>query len=210
MMYKFSGRLYLARVPEIATYSREELKMFGNPGNYLDGKLDKGSTFSNMATVMLNIETMVDYYSNGYPINVIQREDVNSIYKELEEYLRDTNPLYANTLHKVKRDELRIDEIDKFAEEIFNINRQSIVRGIIGDHSAVMDIGFTPMSAHIPQIHHTRPDNGTRASVLSMYDVIPDQAPVVATTYLTEYSPEIDFDKIKRTSVPRGFTLHDD
>lgn len=208
-MYKFSGRLYLARVPEIATYSREELKMFGTPSNYLDGKLDKGSTFSNMTTVMINIETMVEYYSNGYPISVINHEDVNSIYKELEEYLKSTNPLYFNSIHKVKRDELKIDEIDKFAEEIFNINRQTIISNIIGEHNSAMDIGFTPMSIGGPQTHHTIQDNNTRTSILSRYDVVPDVAPVAPTTYLTEYSPEIDFDKIKRTS-PRGFTLQNE
>lgn len=211
-MYKFNPKLYLTRVPDIASYSSQELKMFGSPGVFENGKYKKEALLANMTTVMINIETMIQYYSNGYPLSVVNPNDVKEIHEELEMYLRDTNPIYSNSLHKVKRDELLLDEIDKFAEEMFSLNRNTIVGGIISARDNAFSIGFTPFQVQRP-IQPTVETYERSTSVLSAYGGVEVSQPTTEmsnNTYLTEFAPEIDISSVRRTPIPRGVILRDD
>ena len=91
-----------------------------------------------MSDVMLPLYRIVEIYNNGYPITLKKREDVSKIYEILENYLDKIEQYKRSTVHKPKYDETALQIVDRFANEIFNLNK-----GEIGLAAVTLQNGFS-------------------------------------------------------------------
>jgi len=122
---KLPDELYSVRVPTICTYDPEELEVMGLPVlENTEGK--KFDTSMEMAQVMLPLSKIIDIYMMGAPIRLTDSDQIDTLYRILDDYVtnRGTGYVVLNATTYVEDREL---EIDKFASEIFNINRTDIV-----------------------------------------------------------------------------------
>lgn len=125
---KFPRTLYKVRVPKIALYSPEELEYYGMPVTVINEGQRIQKYNNEESECYLNITQMIEVYRKGYRIQLLFQDDLVEIYKILEEYLRETQEGIENLNRR--GEEVTMDylsDIDRFAAEIFGLNRYEIV-----------------------------------------------------------------------------------
>jgi len=185
MYHKLPPNLFKVKVPILATYDEVELELYGVSLTTVDGDIKKNS-YLEMTTVMINLDRIINIYIQGYPISIVNQNDSSTIYKILEDYLLgiDHNESYSPNRIAVKDD--RLEEIDKFANEIFGLNRNTIIKNSVNVNNG-FDLGFKAMNS-IPL--NTRVNSGEKVGLLAAYED-------------NNSLPEVDYDAIKRRSLYR-------
>ena len=122
--------LFMVKVPIVATYEEREITTFGLPvsidqtdGVYMD-------TYKELTTVMLPISRIIDIYISGYPIHIVNKDDIIKIYEIIDEYMNGTNQNSMVSINREIVEEDRMDDIVRFAKEILNINRETITNDV--------------------------------------------------------------------------------
>lgn len=211
---ELSRKLYKVNVPIIATYSEEELEVYGVGLDLRDGETVKES-YESMTRVMINIDKMIDIYLQGYPITILDQNESAEIYKELERYLTGVNHTQDYSPNRMRVKDERLEEVDKFAAEIFGFNRNTIVKSNVSTAGG-FDLGAHLMNGHRP-LHSVRHDNEPvrKMGLLGAYennDEYEEPKPSVdrTETFINHRMPEIDVSKIKRRSLYRERSSLDD
>jgi len=192
---KLPSRLFKVRIPLLATYSEAEINSIGVPLEVRDGKTDYNRT-EELTTVMINLNNIIDKYIAGYPIYLVDRNESAEIYKILENYIKGKDDEQEFSINRLAGKDDRLDEIDRFAEEMFGLNRHTIVTGNISGNSGY-DLGFNLMSFQQPTVSNI-PSKAT--GVMAGYDQ-PIEDNNVNTTYFNNTAPVVDVNKLKRTSL---------
>lgn len=127
-------KLFAVRVPIICTYTPQELDIIGIPltVDNDDGRVIDRKPYNNLTTCMLPLTKLVDIYDEGYPIYLVNSEDSVIVYEMLEEYL--SGVVYAqsvNMLNMERIEETRLESIEKFANEMFGLNKGDIIKKVI-------------------------------------------------------------------------------
>ena len=120
---KLNKKLILVRVPQVALYSEEELKLLGIPIDVIDGKEDKKSV-TQYTTVMLPLSKILDIYSNGFTIRIVNSDEIPAI----AEFLTEVLSLLEYSLN-VSDTELK-DKIKMFLDGVIELNKDYIVNKI--------------------------------------------------------------------------------
>lgn len=168
-------KLYDVVVPDIATYTDEDLKLRGLVLNYdMYGK-PIYSTYENYVNVMLPLTKIIDIYIKGYEIRIVKEADVTEIYNFLESYLIDSTEAADNpfSIHPTMPKDKRLFDIEKFAAEVFGINKTTIVKSSV-DMSSGFDLGLGNISYVTPQQskqHMAKDPNKTEVVKVSPVDV---------------------------------------
>ena len=155
--------VFKVRVPIIATYTEQEIEIYGIPldVNNTNGRPDKES-YQNMTIAMLNLDRIIDIYIQGYPIYLVDQSQKDLMFKILEEYIYVNNNDVRTSLNQnVVKDE-RLYEIDKFVNEMFNNNKESIVKGMVNQNNGyAINMGLMPTPGTVVQqpMHLTEEDN---------------------------------------------------
>lgn len=185
MYHKLPPNLFKVKVPILATYDEVELELYGVSLTTVDGDIKKNS-YLEMTTVMINLDRIINIYIQGYPISIVNQNDSSTIYKILEDYLLgiDHNESYSPNRIAIKDD--RLEEIDKFANEIFGLNRNTIIKNSVNVNNG-FDLGFKAMNS-TPL--NTRVNSGEKVGLLAAYED-------------NNSLPEVDYDAIKRRSLYR-------
>jgi len=193
-------KLYNVRVPIVFTYSEEELDIVGLP--MLEHTTGRKEYIDDQLTlVMLPLTRIIDIYSHGAPIYLVDRDAVVEIYKALEDYLHESNTVTPDLNAPMHEDNRDID-IDRFASELFGINRNSIVNSMYNRKSG-FDIGIHKMA--IPSIANRKTTKGRRrVSVMDSYNkenpsTTPTSQPLVDDVYLTHNTNVVDPSTVTRT-----------
>lgn len=122
------SKLFKVRVPMIATYSPEEIKLLGMNVNVVNGQADMGSIYT-PTLVHLPLDRIIDIYMEGYrPITLVDRQELEEVYTILDNYVRglaSTNNFVINMPGIVEE---RLYDIERFAAEIFKNNKIAILR----------------------------------------------------------------------------------
>jgi len=197
---KLPDTLFTVKVPTIYTYSEAEMNSMGLPMRQsVDGRDTVDA--QEISRVMLPLTRIIDIYSNGGKISLVNPDEVTTIYKILEDYLRDYNPITPE-LNSTSYDESRDIDIDRFASEMFDLNRRDIVSNTINKKSG-FDIGIHKMG--IGRINRNNASiNSRRPSVTEAYM---DQNPLnsnntsISDVYITHNDSIVDPDKVVRKSV---------
>ena len=169
--------LFLVRVPVIATYSEHEMSTLGLPVNIINGQPDM-KTYNTMTPVYLKLDRIIDIYINGYPIRLVNHEDLDKIYAILDSYVRGLNENNNYELNMVGIVEERLYDIERFAAEIFDINKLALLKKIINfrnGYDAKVDImpvqqvnsmgyGFSSGGYYTPVSEYNYTDPGTHMS----------------------------------------------
>lgn len=127
--------LILVRVPMVCTYSEMELEEFGLRTDYIKEHLhtDKNDTmlmrndtnvpYLDMTTCMLPIEKLLEIYSDGYPIEVINTSDVKRIFDILNRAYEEMN--------KFNKKDLNHFIIERFLDDIIANNTGELVKNAV-------------------------------------------------------------------------------
>lgn len=207
--------LFLVRIPIICTYTDEEIDLFGLPLTTDNMGNEFKDTYKDLTTVMINIDKMINVFIQGYPIHIVNKEDSVAIFNILEDYLAGTvnNPIaFINQVHT---EEDRLPEIERFAQEMFGLNKSTIVNKIMKDNATD---GFslggldlmpmkTPEQVLQEQIRNT---NGIRSVTLDSSPVKKievKQMPMQHTAY--PYVPEPKIENNNQNSVKSYAYLYD-
>lgn len=197
-------KLYLVSVPVVATYTEEEIALFGVPLDYTPGT-KKGSTdyLSDMTKSMMNIDRMIDTYMNGFPISVVNNEDVAEIYTILEKYLHIHVNKIQHSVNSRLNNEERLKEIDNFLTEIFDYNRVSITKELFTTNQGGYGIGINAMNmdgtyGQPGAIPDTTFKLGGRTTSISEAYRTPAEPTTNNTTYIQPNLPNIDINSVKR------------
>jgi len=155
--------VFKVRVPIIATYTEQEIELYGVPldSNNTNGKTDKES-YQNMTIVMINLDRIINIYIQGYPIYLVDQTKRDIMFKILEEYIYVNNNDVRTSLNQnIVKDE-RLYEIDKFVNEMFGNNKESIVKGMVSQSNGyAINMGLIPTPGSVVQqpMHLTEADN---------------------------------------------------
>lgn len=201
------NKLYRVRVPEIATYSDAEIEILGLPLTIMNGD-DRKHHYKETVSVMLPLTRLVDIYTSGYSIEIIDRNDITEIYNTLERYLNNSLETANYSPNRAAVIEDRHEEIEKMLEEMFGYNRKTIVKDTLKNHTSFGKLNISMYHDNFkPVVTDNKPANA--AAGYGIYD----NEPVVAeqTTYIDQYKnlPNIDIDKVERISRRRGVSIRD-
>lgn len=142
------SKLFLVRVPAIATFTDFDIQERGIPISYLqnDIKDDKYGDlqhvrvnydmgFTELSTVMLPLIKIIDIYRNGYPIYVVNKQDATEMFNILDEYIMSfkQKPTSLNAVREKPLDLLY--DIDKFVTEILGFHNKAITADIEKENS---------------------------------------------------------------------------
>lgn len=159
-------KLFKVRVPVLATYSKEELELLGIPlsiikegdGEDVTVRYDKNS-YRELVTVSLPLSKIIDIYCDGMRIQVVDHKDTLEIFRLLENYIAgiESTPHMLNMENKVPDE--RLENIKKFAQDIYAMNVGRIHKGITIDmenNPFRSSIGFMPR-VDKPKVVHLQP-----------------------------------------------------
>ena len=203
--------LFRFKIPAIATYSPEEISMYGMNVTVVNGKPDMSSLYQ-LTPVSLPLD---------------------KIYNILDEYVRGLNLRDNRVLNMPGVVEERLYDIERFAGEIFDNNKMAILRKAIrfdhgydakvntvnpfplynntntsmdnGGYSSHMD-GYSTVLSN-PNLNNpytyqssnnTNVDNGDPNSVLNAFRVNPNKEQVSSIVYINSNMPQMDFDSLYR------------
>lgn len=201
--------LFLCRIPIIATYSEEEAVIFGLPLDSINGHYND-KTYTKMTNVMISIDKMINLYSMGYPITIINYKDSKEIFTILDTYLNNQVNKIQMSINQPIKEDSRLNEIDKFLTEMFDFNRKTIVAGMINTNTG-FDLGLGLMGG----------SNGVTNAPLQL-DATNDSKPSIAAAYTHSDKPNdniyiqpnqlrIDMDTVKRERIvkPKSGTINE-
>jgi hypothetical protein len=194
MSYKYNrlpDTLFNVSVPLISTYSEEEMVIMGVPiAEHSNGRtacIDEA-----MTNVMLPITKIIDIYSTGAKIELPNTAQVTEIYKILERYLSESNSVTPE-LNAPGHVDDRDADIDRFADEMFNLNRSDIVNNTVNQKSG-FDIGINKLA-----IPSANPRIRRRMSVMEAYaSENPAVKSNIDSVYLTSLDNTVDPDSVVR------------
>lgn len=116
---KIFSTLYKVYIPDQLTLSPDYLKIFGThvTGNKeVDDMLSKNTTL-----VMVDVITILDYYEQGFLVEIPSREDMIQIHKDIEGYLGEWREHIRhdinNTVHENKQ---MLLSLEKLSKDIYN------------------------------------------------------------------------------------------
>lgn len=203
---KLPDRLFKVRVPIMATYTEEELELFGMPLEKNNGKVNNKS-FLEMTVVMITLSRMIDIYMQGYPISIINQQESAEIYKILEDYLSGVNNTQTYSPNQITIKDDRLEEIDKFANEIFGFNRHTIVKSSMNvNHGYDLGFGLLNFNTPVRQIY----TETKKVGILAGYEETIEDSKDINYSYINNTLPNVDVDKIKRRNLYRsGHNLDD-
>lgn len=184
-----TSKLFKVRIPVMYTYTQFELEVMGTRVNSRDNEHyntnEQISDMSNLVTVMINLDKILDIYINGGKILICDENDVETIYQTLENYLQTVNRQVTRSLNSKIVKENRIDDIDRFLTEMFGYNRKNILTNVISKSGYELNINL--FNSQISNQQHA----ATVAAYNNQYD---------NTTYINNNLPDVDIDKVDRLS----------
>jgi len=190
---KLPDTLFRVRVPLMATYTELELEVMGTPIQE-DSKGVTTEIDYQMTNVMLPLSRIIDIYSMGMRIMLVDSSEVSIIFNILEEYLSDTSSFGSNFNMETHEEERDVD-IDRFADEIFNLNRNNIANNTFNKRSG-FDIGISKLA--IPNISSkpvVKGRMGVTSSYLEQNTLVPNDT---SDVYLTHNESRIEPDSVIR------------
>ena len=195
---KFNNKLFQVLVPKIALYTPEEIRVYGFNGQSMDSVAKRDNQYD-LSNCMIPAVKMLEIYSNGYSIRLVNSSDLNSLYKVLEGYLQYKYNVSNMSIHRVKYDESELRSLDEFINEIFGYNKTSIVKNIIDIKNGFsLGLGFAPDKQLKQSVHL---DNAPISKTTeSRYGKISEKLIRQQSSNISN-SPVIDFSNIKRNSV---------
>lgn len=114
--------IYTVKVPLLATL--DEYDMLSGELPYKEGTDGtKISQHNDMCIVGITIDKMLNIYSNGFPIRVLNKEDLFDIYNNLKRYLLDADKDDLISINKRAHEDERMPDIKRFIQEIFDNNK---------------------------------------------------------------------------------------
>lgn len=188
---------YLVVVPTIMTYTAAEIELIGIPAEMIDGVHNK-KQYSETTKCVLPLKRILEIYSYGFKISVVNSEDITTIYNVLSDYATRVTTNSLRTLNREPIDVAEIEMIDNFLAEVFDLNRHSIVKNnapsksgfSVGNGMGVKGMGFAPYSQDTiddtPIVRGRYDDLGTYTkqpipNYYQMYDNVPDIDPTKVT-----------------------------
>lgn len=124
LMFK---KTYRARMPIISTYSEHELDVIGIPMHEYDEGNNKNAQYD-LVTVRITIVDMVEKYSYGIPVRIVDYEEMLEIYNVIQRHLRAWSDFTVTSLNQAHTD---VDEdlivLNDFANEIYGHNKKGII-----------------------------------------------------------------------------------
>lgn len=131
MLKPLSDDIYKVRVPVLATLTPIDLH-FGIRVNM--GRDERGRNFNDKGknhewtTTWLKLEKLIEIFDNGFPIRLVNQEDVVSIYNELERYVSDMGRLEEISINGRALYDDRVNVIARFVNEIYGHNQARLLK----------------------------------------------------------------------------------
>ncbi len=130
---------YMVRVPVLATRSEMDIQLFGfvytgNPD------IDKGH-LDEYVTVMWTINHMIEKYKKGFPIKIVNRDDVKKIYEAITRHLNEWKNYRENSVNILKIPFDDLVELDNFAQLIYDTVKEEVLP-IESDSTSFVDDYF--------------------------------------------------------------------
>ncbi len=204
----FREKLYTIRVPMVATYSEEEMDLFGIPQDETENEYEEmvqKDVSLELVTIMTTIDKMIDMFSLGYPIRLMGNH-VTEVFKIMETYLSGRNDDEHFSLNRLTTPDTRLKEIDAFASGMFDLNKMRIVKDTTNARNG-FDLSIDRMTAGFDglttQTRNPLKQNKTRGILASYQDNSLDlvqEETDITRSYLINRQPEINMDKIIRES----------
>lgn len=127
IMSSVRDTLFKVSVPVLATYSDAEIEYYGIP---LNENLANGNhgikDVLNMTTVYLPIDRLIDIYSNGYPILLLELNKIALFYNTLSDYAYLVKNNVSTGINHRRLLDNRLDSISSFANEVYQNNKRGI------------------------------------------------------------------------------------
>jgi hypothetical protein len=117
------------KVPRIALYTEEEIKLLGVPTSQINDNIDKND-LTRLDTVMLSVYELLDIADNGFGINILNPEMIPKIVELLDEALEGLK-------YSIEEVELK-DKIKNFMKKVLDVNREYVEKKML---ESVEDIG---------------------------------------------------------------------
>jgi hypothetical protein len=111
--------LYTVDIPDKVTHNRDYLRKFGT---YSTGYADMDKTLQNsFTTVRIPIIKILEYFLSGVEIRIKSRQDLNSIYKSINNYLQEWKDYIKYNINTDEREykELLVS-LDKLSKYIYD------------------------------------------------------------------------------------------
>ena len=199
--------LFRFKIPAIATYSPEEISMYGMNVTVINGKPDMSSLYQ-LTPVSLPLDKIIDIYLNGYrPILLMDNDDIDKIYNILDEYVRGLNLRGNRVLNMPGVVEDRLYDIERFAGEIFDNNKMAILRKAIrfdhGYDAKVNTVNPFPLYNNT----NTSMDNGGYSSHMDGYSTVLSN-PNLNNPYTYQSSNNTNVDNGDPNSVLNAFRVN--
>ena len=120
-------RKYKVRVPYIAIYSQREVDTYGTPLDITDGIADMDTDINVMTNSYLDIDRLIDIYSNGWQIVLVNRDDLVTITGEIEDYIELLTKRQHVGVNRQPLEDDRLEDIITFYEEICDGNMEHLI-----------------------------------------------------------------------------------
>jgi len=210
--------LFMVRIPIVATYTEEEAMIYGLPAD-TEGTKTNVNAYQEMTNAMINVNKMIELYSIGYPINIVNPKDSIEVFNILDRYLNThVNKIQRSINQPLEKDE-RLEEIDRFLTEMFDFNRHTIAKSMIKPSNGY-DLGIQLMATGPTQrtgVTEQQPHKpGRSMGITAGYNnpVGSIDAPVEEVTsnsiYRQPNQVNVDLSKVNRRSVLKpGRTIPD-
>lgn len=147
ILYRIFHKVYLVKIPEDSQLSVEEQKIIGTPiCGILEYDRDRSNRF---VKVMLKLSVIIEKYSEGISIRLINRSDMVEIYQTLQSHLeRWGNELQYGLNHGLAplRD---LANMEKFADSLYKVVRYEL------DHTLPTNPLFSTMNLCLPKRNRT-------------------------------------------------------
>ena len=113
--------IYTVKVPLLATL--DEYDMLSGELPYKEGTDgNRIQQHHDMTIVGMSIDRMLEVYSNGFPIRIMNKSDLFEIYNTLKRYYLDADKDNLLSINQRAHDDERIPDIKKFLQEILSNN----------------------------------------------------------------------------------------
>ena len=161
---KLSNRLFKVRVPIMATYTDEEIEVFGMPVDH-DNFEDKTSdVYAELVTVMLSLDKLIDIYSEGYPIHLVETDSLGVIYDILKEYINSGTGV-AMVPNQIIGHDSRIEDITEFYKSIYNHNTVGISKHELSSYTPFTLGGLEMLSTDMDSVRETVDNTNREPSI---------------------------------------------
>lgn len=126
------NQIFLVRVPIIATLTPLDSTVLGLPVTYtqFDGNVYYNEqTYFESTNVMINLHKILEIFSNGYPVSVIDNKTMTAIYEILEIFVFEVKNFLDNFKLQDKLRQILQDEYDitmRFLTEILHYNQTTL------------------------------------------------------------------------------------